>query len=29
MLILIRVSGTIANAYNPQRAFLQLLVVLA
>lgn len=29
ILILTRVSGTIAQAYNPQRAFLQLLVVLA
>jgi uncharacterized membrane protein len=29
ILILTRVSGTIANAYNPQRAFLQLLIVLA
>jgi uncharacterized membrane protein len=29
MLILVRVSGTIAEEYNPQRAFLQLLIVLA
>jgi uncharacterized membrane protein len=29
MLILIRVSGTIAEAYNPPRALLQLLIVLA
>jgi len=29
LLILTRVSGTIAQAYNPQRAFLQLLIVLA
>jgi uncharacterized membrane protein len=29
ILILTRVSGTIAQAYNPQRAFLQLLIVLA
>jgi uncharacterized membrane protein len=29
ILILTRVSGTIAEAYNPQRAFLQLLIVLA
>jgi uncharacterized membrane protein len=29
MLVLIRVSGTIADAYNPPRAFLQLLIVLS
>lgn len=29
MLVLVRISGTIAQAYNPQRAFMQLLVVLA
>lgn len=29
MLFLVRVSGTIAAEYNPQRAFLQLLIVLA
>jgi uncharacterized membrane protein len=29
MLILIRISGTIAEAYNPTRAFMQLLIVLA
>jgi uncharacterized membrane protein len=29
MLILVRVSGTIALAYNPQRAFMQCLIVLA
>jgi uncharacterized membrane protein len=29
LLILVRVSGTIAEEYNPQRAFLQLLIVLA
>jgi uncharacterized membrane protein len=29
ILILTRISGTIAQAYNPQRAFLQLLIVLA
>jgi uncharacterized membrane protein len=29
VLVLIRISGTIAQAYNPQRAFMQLLVVLA
>jgi uncharacterized membrane protein len=29
VLILVRVSGTIAQAYNPQRAFMQLLIVVA
>jgi uncharacterized membrane protein len=29
ILILVRVSGTVAEEYNPQRAFLQLLIVLA
>jgi uncharacterized membrane protein len=29
ILLLVRVSGTIAEEYNPQRAFLQLLIVLA
>jgi uncharacterized membrane protein len=29
MLILVRISGTIAEAYNPSRAFMQLLIVLA
>jgi uncharacterized membrane protein len=29
MLILVRISGTIAQAYNPQRAFMQCLIVLA
>jgi uncharacterized membrane protein len=29
ILLLVRVSGTIAQEYNPQRAFLQLLIVLA
>lgn len=29
MLVFVRISGTIAQAYNPQRAFLQLLIVLA
>jgi uncharacterized membrane protein len=29
MLILVRISGTIADAYNPTRAFMQLLIVLA
>ena len=29
MLILVRISGTVAQAYNPQRAFLQCLIVLA
>jgi uncharacterized membrane protein len=29
MLVLVRISGTIAAAYNPQRAFMQLLVILS
>jgi uncharacterized membrane protein len=29
ILVLVRVSGTVAEEYNPQRAFLQLLIVLA
>ena len=29
ILILTRLSGTVAQEYNPQRAFLQLLIVLA
>jgi uncharacterized membrane protein len=29
ILVLVRISGTIAQAYNPQRAFLQVLIVLA
>ena len=29
VLVLVRVSGTIAQAYNPQRAFMQLLIVVA
>jgi uncharacterized membrane protein len=29
LLMLVRISGTVAQAYNPQRAFLQLLIILA